>query len=120
MVLTNLLRETNEILRYNGKTPVDVLWVGSRGGEYKISWEEFVEIAAGTEYDSGYGAQEVASDLVIVGSDWWLSRREYDGSEWWSYHTIPIPASSTKKFSLVTKEGAMWDSLAEMNDPYEE
>ena len=39
--------------------------------------------------DSGYGSAEIREDLVIVGKDWWLERDEYDGSEWWAFHTMP-------------------------------
>ena len=40
------------------------------------------------EYDSGYGGQEL--DGIIVFNDGsWLSRGEYDGSEWWEYNTTP-------------------------------
>ncbi len=40
------------------------------------------------EYDDGYGGQRL--DGIIVFKDGtWLSRGEYDGSEWWDYNTIP-------------------------------
>lgn len=86
----NLLEETLEILRYNNKTPNDVVWVGSRNGKYVESWEEFAE-QADRNYDNGYGGEEVSVDLVVVGVDWWLERWEYDGSEGWSFKKTPIP-----------------------------
>jgi hypothetical protein len=70
------------------KTTEDVMWVGSRDGKYAISWEQFESIA-NVEYDAGYGGQEVVMDLVVVGHGWWLSRGEYDGSEWWNYNSPP-------------------------------
>ena len=26
---------------------------------------------------------------MVVGSDWWMTRGEYDGSEWWEMHWYP-------------------------------
>lgn len=39
--------------------------------------------------DEGYGAPEVATDLLVVGADFWLERCEYDGSEWWEFKQMP-------------------------------
>lgn len=75
--LTNLLQETLETLRDNGKTPADVIWVGSSDGTKAITWEQFVEIA------------NVGYNLVVVGDTWWLERGEYDGSEWWEVKERP-------------------------------
>lgn len=86
--LTNLLQETLETLRDNGKTPADVIWVGSGDGTKAITWEQFVEIA-NVGYNSGYGGHEVNGGLVVVGDTWWLERGEYDGSEWWEVKERP-------------------------------
>ena len=40
------------------------------------------------EYDDGYGSQELFGDIVLSDGSW-LSRREYDGSEWWEHFSIP-------------------------------
>ena len=56
----------------------DVVWIG--GSDFEISREEFLKLAD-CPYDAGYGAPEVATDLVLVGNDFWLERQEYDGSE---------------------------------------
>jgi hypothetical protein len=84
----NLLSETLDYLANCGKTRSDVRWIGSTNYGY-FDWEHFVKIA-NIEYDSGYGAAEVARDLVVVGDDWWLERKEYDGSEWWDFKKLPI------------------------------
>jgi hypothetical protein len=68
----NLLNETLEKLKDYGKTPKDILWVGSPEFGW-FSWDEFTQIAD-LEYDDGFGASEVAEDLVVVGNDWWLER----------------------------------------------
>jgi hypothetical protein len=114
--MANLLKETQNILEWSGKTPADVLWVGSFDGEYTITWAEFEQLA-NIEYDSGYGGQEIANDLVVVGNDWWLTRSEYDGSEGWHFNTKP-QAGEGKSFNRVTDpEGACWASIEEMNRP---
>lgn len=83
----NLLQETLSALRYIGKTHKDVLWIGCES--FYFSWNVFEKLAD-TTYDSGYGAQEVASNLIVVGSDFWLERSEYDGSEGWEFKQFPI------------------------------
>ncbi len=39
-------------------------------------------------YYSGYGGQELFG-LVWFCNGTWLSRGEYDGSEWWNYNFLP-------------------------------
>lgn len=82
----NLKYETIKILSKYDKMPQDIKWVGCNS--FKIPIEEFWKLSD-RNYDAGYGHAEVASDLVIVGSDWWLERHEYDGSEWWEYKELP-------------------------------
>ncbi len=86
--MTNLLRETVGILKENKKKPSDVKWCGSEEFGY-FSWAEFERIAKLTDYDGGFGGQEIAKDLLVVGEDFWLERHEYDGSEWWEYKSMP-------------------------------
>ena len=107
----NLLEETRRSL---GGDTDQVQWVGSADGKLCMSWDEFAEIAKGVEYDSGYGSQKIASDLVVVLQNGWLERHEYDGCEWWEHKHGPIRASDAKSFATVCN-GGMWESLAEMN-----
>ena len=85
----NLLQETRAVLIEHGKTTNDVKWVGRRGNNSVCSWYEFEKQSRDIYYDNGYGIPKVPEDLVIVGTDWWLERAEYDGSEWWEYKTLP-------------------------------
>ena len=82
----NLLKETINVLTEHNLTSKDVVWVGNE--EVKTNWENFAKIAD-VEYDHGFGSQQVATDLLIVGKNWWLERHEYDGSEWWEFKTVP-------------------------------
>lgn len=40
------------------------------------------------EYDNGYGGQELFG-IVWLEDNTWLSRGEYDGSEWWEHNILP-------------------------------
>ena len=82
-----MLKETLEALWQHGKKSSDVKWCGTENGW--CTWDEFAAVAD-VEYDSGYSASKVAKDLVIVCEDWWLERREYDGSSWWEFKTLPV------------------------------
>ena len=84
----NLLRETLDALKENGKTPVDVRWVGRTSISAKCNWEDFAK-QANFEYDNSYGWKEIPADLFAVGDDWWLERKEDDVAEWWEFKAIP-------------------------------
>lgn len=116
----NLLRETIEILANHNKTPEDVLWVGC--SDFKSSWDNFKDVAD-IEYDSGYGGQEVAADLIIMGNDFWMERHEYDGSEWWEFKMFINPKEERKIVALTTDQAHKlgihcrcgWDDLSSIN-----
>ena len=40
------------------------------------------------EYDSDFGGQEVYG-MICLNDSTWLSREEYDGSEWWRFNSYP-------------------------------
>ena len=118
----NLKKETLQTLKICGKTPNDIRWIGTK---YEIiNIDKFWELAD-TEYDESFGAQEVASDLIIVGDDWWLERESYDGNEYWRYHFMPkkpiremsdINALTVRQYNeqnVNYKVG--WRTLAELN-----
>lgn len=90
MYYNNLLKETLEDLKSQGKTPTDVLWVGTLST--KTSWDNFAKLADFC-YDDGFGIQEINENLLVVGKDWWMERHEYDGSEWWEFKSMPIMPS---------------------------
>jgi hypothetical protein len=108
----NLLKETIEDIQNSGHTIADVHFVGSLDGKYSITWSEFEKLA-NVDYDNGYGAPEVATDLIIQFTDTtYLQRSEYDGSEWWSY-PAPLPLlNKGKPFTKLT--GGMWSKIGEL------
>ncbi len=48
------------------------------------------------EYDSGYGQQELYGTIWLADGSW-LSREEYDGSEWWQHNFLPLVPSYLQK-----------------------
>lgn len=91
----------------------DVAWVGSQDGEYAISWEEFKAIA-NFDYDSGYGIQEIARDLVVVFhagvTESWIERQK-------ALVRYPVGDSVTIEDMLRIARGASHDNLWVSDSP---
>lgn len=49
--------------------------------------EAFIETLAGIDYDNGYGIRYLYGTVVY--DDYWLTRHEYDGSEYWETNSMP-------------------------------
>ena len=107
---TNLWEETLTVLQNHGKTWEDVCFVC--GNNFCVS--NFEEIAKDTNYDSGYGAQQVAFDLKVVGEDWWLERAEYDGAEWWKFKEMPVKPLEVKTIKRFVGDHG-WSTIKEIN-----
>lgn len=111
--MINLLEETKRVLEDYGHTLSDIVWVGCY--DYRIEIDQFIELA-NVVYDNGYGSEEVATDLLVVGNDWWLERHEYDGSEWWEYKSMPQMPPEVKSVNCVVGWSA---TLTQMNEEEE-
>lgn len=113
--MTNLLKETIEKIQRNDKSIDQVKWIGSIDGNFAIKWDEFITIAD-IEYDSSYGSNKIAMDLVVVADNWWLERHEYDGSEWWEFKEMPHLMDNFKPFKRVTSDDRLFiSSILEAN-----
>ena len=86
-MVVNFLKETLDKMIENGVSPDDVLYVFNSFGY--CSQEEFEKLAS-FDYNNGYGLVAIDLNLIVRGSDWWLERAEYDGSEWWKFCTMPL------------------------------
>jgi hypothetical protein len=86
--IINLLQETIKCLNKNGKTEIDIVWLGT--DDYEISWDNFTRIA-NTEYDNSFGTICVEPKLKIVGHDFMMIRAEHDGLEWWEFINFNQP-----------------------------
>lgn len=111
--MTNLFDETVTILEIHGKTIADIEYIGS--SETKINTNKALELMKKTNYDNGYGAQEIAENLMIKGNGFIMIRGEYDGSEWWDYMqpdpSLPQVDTDVKSFEA----NIGWESLEEIN-----
>ena len=113
----NLLKETIEAIKDSGHSPDDIVFIGSERTGHECTWEQFQRLAD-VDYDDGFGAQKVASDLIVVFRDGHkMDRHEYDGSECWNVMApFKRPAQSLPITRLiVTAEQVGWCSLAECN-----
>ena len=110
----DLYDETVETLSFYDKTIADIEYIGST--RTKINTNKALELMKKTNYDSGFGGQEIASNLMIKGNGFIMIRGEYDGSEWWDYmQTDPsLPKVERDIKSFKTDMG--WDTLEEIND----
>ena len=119
----NLKNETLQVLHNNGKHKEDVKYVC--GEDFQISLEQFWELSD-TEYGP-YGAPEIATDLTLIGEDFWMERGEYEGVELWDFHTMPdttglpireITALSVRQYNAIHKSEygkICWETLSELN-----
>lgn len=79
----NLREETLDTLKENGSSWEEVSFISCDG--FRIEKNNFKDLAVNTNYDDGYGRQEIASNLKLYGNDFVMIRLEYEGSEWWEY-----------------------------------
>lgn len=112
-----LLEETIVDIKKSGHEIKDIVFIGSEETGHQCSWQQFRKLAD-FEYDSGFGSQKIATDLVIVFSDgakMW--RDEYDGSEGWAF-SAPFKMPEEKHQILTLGDNSqMWATLAQMNRP---
>ena len=94
--MLNLRKETLDAMGEAGKDVGDILFISTRDC-FALTWEQFDKLAD-YEYDDGYGSPEIDEMLKIVFTDnTWLSRGEYDGSEWWDYNKCPkLPSNNAE------------------------
>ena len=114
MSTINFKEETLEILKENGKTFDDVLFI--QGDDFCVTntKEEILKLMD-FEYDNGFGGNYIVSDLKIVGKDFWLERHEYDGSEWWEFKQIPVKLPTEQKITTVMAHYG-WDTLKRVHE----
>ncbi len=109
----NLLKETLQAIANSEHCPEDIVFIGSLHSGHSCTWADF-QILANIVYHSGYGAAEVATDLVVVFSDYsYLARDEYDGKEWWVHRpNIILPKERRPIRTLLCD----WGHLDEANE----
>ena len=59
------------------------------------------------DYDAGYGGQELYGVIWLHNGNW-MTRGEYDGSEWWEHNSLPeIPDELTQKGGFSNEDGGL-------------
>ena len=112
--MANLYDETVEILELHDKTIADIEYIGS--SRTKINTNKALELMKKTIYDSGYGSQEIADNLMIKGNGFIMTRGENDGSEWWDYIQPDMPLPQVERDVKSFEANIGWESLEEIND----
>lgn len=103
--MINVIKELKERLDAFDLYEENILWVGSKDGKYALTWGQFCERFDKEEYDNGFGRVEIASDLVVVGTNWWFERIEYDGAEGWSFKKKPEIKKDPSPFENIKAKG---------------
>lgn len=83
--MTNLLKEVTPLIEEYGEPKCIKIY------NRRISWDRFRELAARTDYDSGYGGHEIEGSLMLMWETKVAVRAVYDGSEWFDVVDISIP-----------------------------
>lgn len=93
----NAKEELTQALTDSGKTTADISYGRIKDASCYFDEEPKFNILVTTNFDlnlldftysNGYGGQELEG-LIVFTDNTWLSRGEYDGSEWWDYNKCP-------------------------------
>ena len=98
----NAKNELQEILKDKSKIKCAIIYKGDYWGHGQDERPKFRLLKNYTDsdlvnfynsldfkYDNGYGGQELFGTVWLEDGTW-LSRGEYDGSEWWEHNVLPI------------------------------
>lgn len=106
--MPNLLEETKDTLKLYGCTLNDIVWVGIKEGY--IPLETFIK-HADFEYDDVILGQRVPTDLVVVGKDFIMARKEYSDGDRWEYYSIDVYQKPQKELKIISLISSRWDTL---------
>jgi hypothetical protein len=89
-LLSAMVQDGDHLLPSYGRISYEPYHGGEQIEVEFSSLEEFNKILPRLdfEYNNGYGTQELFGTVVFADGTW-LTRGEYDGSEWWDYHKCP-------------------------------
>lgn len=94
--MLNAKKELLEAVKDTAKIKCASIACGGRESILKVNhtndeYNDFLN-SLDFEYYSGFGGQELYGTVWLEDGTW-LSRGEYDGSEWWEHNVLPdIPA----------------------------
>lgn len=116
--MTNFLQETIKAIKESGHSHEDIIFIGSHESGYRCDWQQFIKIAD-FEYDEGFGAPKIASDLIFIFSDGQQLRRgEYDGAEEWDFYKLPNFSNPRKEINRlqVYEHQTGWKTLEDIHE----
>ena len=103
----NFYKETLFAIETSGKTVSDIEWIGTRNGESRITWEEFVKISD-FKYPNNVSVAEIDPDLIILFKDEsYFERKYHDYTEGWELKS-PIKKDSNFKPFILQKTNIGW------------
>ena len=94
-MIINAKQELLKIVNTNNLTilKIDIKYYGNISNNRKTNTKFITSLdALDFDYDAGYGVQELYGIVYCKDSNsnpTWLTREDYDGSEWWKINTIP-------------------------------
>jgi len=96
-----VLKHVLGIVNSFGKKESEIKWVGNE--KEKMTWDQFKNHVDFQRYD-GSASDDIVYDLMIVADDWYLSRVEEYGDEYWRFNTHPVePTISNPNLSVLTE-----------------
>ncbi len=118
----NFKKETYTAIKNSGYKRLDVCFIGSIDGRYRVNMDVFDELSD-FAYDNGFGAPEIATDLIIYFNDMsYITRGEYDGKEWWEYKP-PLVFEKTQEYRTIKNfggKGVLWETVERLNNEIKE
>lgn len=108
----NLLNDAKRELENNGKSLNDIKWVGCEA--FTIPIENFLKLADIEANEDSY-IEEVYTDLLVCGEDWWLERQTYDGNEWWEFKEMPTKPTKQREDIKTLKIVGLNDLLKDVD-----
>ena len=94
-MIINAKQELLKIVNDNNITilKIDINYYGDVDNKGKTVTKHITSLdELNFDYDAGYGVQDLYGIVYCKASNdnpVWLTRGEYDGSEWWTINTIP-------------------------------
>lgn len=112
----NLYETLTKCLSSNGHTFKELLWIGCT--DYEITLENFCKIAKKTPDNEFIGSDNIPTDLLDVGADFWIERVETATNYIWEYKSFPqrpkhiIPVNALSTYRLTDKEYRLIEEIA--------
>lgn len=106
-MIINLREEVENVLKKYKRKVSHIKYICNAEGYIPIA--DFMIAAEKFYYDNGYGEVYVDPTIKIVGKFWWMTRRTYDGKEWWEFHLKPKKPTLKAVDFMIKNTRKTWD-----------